>query len=243
MDARVKLVASLALVVAVVTLRSPAALALALAGTGALLLASGLGPGRLLRRTLVVFPFGGLAGLALAFTTPGEPVLPLGPPAWGLAVIGAGARAALLVVLRVWAAVWAAGLFTATTRLDEALRGLRAIGMPALMTTLAALTVRYVPVASGEFQRMWRGRLARGFVPRGILHQPARSGLGALFGMLFLRSLDRSERLYRAMLARGLGHPARPVRAGPVALTHALAGAALVSFALGLFLWDRGWPW
>jgi cobalt/nickel transport system permease protein len=88
----------------------------------------------------------------------------------------------------------------ATTPFPDILALLRRLHVPAVLTTMAALLHRYVFVLSEEMQKMKRARRSRTF-------RKSRAGtwhsLSAAAGALFLRTTERSERIYRAMLARG----------------------------------------
>ncbi|BAS26497.1 cobalt ECF transporter T component CbiQ [Limnochorda pilosa] len=241
LDARVKLGVSLGWVVATASLRSVPATLLALGGTGALLAASGVRMGRLATRALWVLPFAGGVALAVAVTAPGEALATLGGGRFGLSVTAAGLREALALLLRVTAAAWAAAFLTETTRLDETLRALRWAGMPPLLTDLAGLVLREGPALHAELERMGRAREARAGGGRGPLRPDTLDGAGALVGMLFTRCLHRSERLYRSMLARGLGGRGRGLPGDPVPPGQVLAGVALAAAGLLILGWDRGW--
>jgi cobalt/nickel transport system permease protein len=98
--------------------------------------------------------------------------------------------------LSVWAATVAAHL-SGAERLAHALAGL---GVPRLLVSIVSMTVRYLSVGEDEVRRMLRARDARGVPPR--LRDRIRVA-GAMVGSLFVRSLDRAERVGSAMAARG----------------------------------------
>jgi cobalt/nickel transport system permease protein len=74
------------------------------------------------------------------------------------------------------------------------------MGMPAVMLTTLALMYRYLPVLAEESRRMQRARASRTFC-RG--RRQAWETLSAILGRLFIRSVERAERIYLAMCARG----------------------------------------
>ena len=91
-------------------------------------------------------------------------------------------------------------LLTWTTPFHEILQVLRRVRVPAVLLTTLALMVRYLPVLAEESKRMQRARASRTFSRRG----PALwRNLTAILGQLFIRSVDRAERIYLAMCARG----------------------------------------
>jgi cobalt/nickel transport system permease protein len=94
------------------------------------------------------------------------------------------------------ALIWLAG----TTRFDALLAGLRQLRVPILLVAVIGMTVRYLAVLAGELDNMQRARLAR--TTRASVWNDWHF-LPNLIGCLFLRSLDRAERVHQAMLARG----------------------------------------
>ena len=66
---------------------------------------------------------------------------------------------------------------------------------------MVLLTHRYIFVFLHEMKRMYRSMRVRGFHPSTSL-ETMRS-MGNFFGMLFVRSFDRTQRVYDAMLSRG----------------------------------------
>jgi cobalt/nickel transport system permease protein len=91
-------------------------------------------------------------------------------------------------------------ILAATTPAAGVLAFFRRLGVPSILTSMAALTVRYVHVLGDELRRMRRARRSRTF-RRGKAR--AWRSASAAAGHLFVRSTDRAERIYRAMSARG----------------------------------------
>nr|MBF0222687.1 cobalt ECF transporter T component CbiQ [Desulfobulbaceae bacterium] len=75
------------------------------------------------------------------------------------------------------------------------------LGMPVVICQMILLSHRYIHVFLQEMRRMYRGMKVRGFRKRTDL-ETLRS-LGNLLGMLIVRSFDRTQRVYDAMLSRG----------------------------------------
>jgi cobalt/nickel transport system permease protein len=91
-------------------------------------------------------------------------------------------------------------LLSNTTPFSELLLLFRRIGVPALLITVLALTYRYIFVLIDEAARLRRARDSRIFV---IRHARMWLSLTSLMGQLFIRSTERSERIYTAMTSRG----------------------------------------
>ena len=95
------------------------------------------------------------------------------------------------------------------TRFEDLLAGLRACGLPKILTAIFGLMWRYLYVLVIEVCSLTQARLARSSA---LPDSSQRSGGGVLWrarvtggmaGTLMLRSLDRSQRVYQAMQARG----------------------------------------
>ena len=164
-----------------------------------------LGPFRTARRALFALPFV-LAALPLVFTRTGDPLgsFALGPLT--LTVSGDGLQMFTTIALKSWVSVQAALLLAFTTPFHELVEGLRLLRLPAIMVSIISFMYRYLGVLSAEATRMARARGARsasvGGRSGGTLAWRAKV-TGSMVGSLFLRSYERSERIYAAMQARG----------------------------------------
>ena len=92
-------------------------------------------------------------------------------------------------------------LVSNTTPFSEVLRVLRRVRVPALLITTIALMHRYLFVLAEEAERMRRARASRTFTARRRWQWPV---LASVAGQLFIRTSERSERIYAAMCARGM---------------------------------------
>ena len=114
-------------------------------------------------------------------------------------------------------------------RVDR-LRALRAVRVPSILVTIVSMTYRYLFVLADEAHRMLRARQSRsasaGGQSGGSIAWRGRV-TGNMAGSLFVRSLDRSDRIYQAMLARGYDGTVRRVGETPTAGRLSVAVAAL----------------
>ncbi|MDE6246455.1 MAG: energy-coupling factor transporter transmembrane protein EcfT [Muribaculaceae bacterium] len=78
-------------------------------------------------------------------------------------------------------------------------RGLHRLGVPAFLTDQLLFIHRYLSVLVYEALTMQRARSARGY---GKKRYPVRVW-GVMIGQLFIRAIDRAEKINRAMIARG----------------------------------------
>ncbi|MGD2058539.1 MAG: cobalt ECF transporter T component CbiQ [Anaerolineales bacterium] len=205
LDPRVKILATLGFILTAVTLPEGAWISYALLYVLILALAwsTELGVAFMLRRGVIALPFV-LAALPLPFLTPGEVIYKL--PLLGWTMTDAGSFRFLSILLRTWVAVQAAVILSATTTIPDILWGLERLKVPGIIVATIGLMVRYLFVLADEAVRMVRARTSRspkieGVRPPGVIWQGGMAGM--MVGSLFLRSLERSERVYAAMLARG----------------------------------------
>ena len=208
LDPRVKVVVAIAFIVSNALLPDGAWLAFGLTWLAGLFLnwLSRLGLGFTLRRSFIALPFA-LAAITAIFAIPGEP---LGEWKIGSLILiptDAGLLRFVSIVIRSWLSVQAAILLVATTPFPDLIHAFEHLRVPAILTTIIAFLYRYLFVLTDEVMRLTRARQARSAAVAG-----QRSGrsvwwrartAGNMTGQLFLRSYERSDRIYNAMLARG----------------------------------------
>ncbi|MFW0784202.1 cobalt ECF transporter T component CbiQ [Gordonia sp. CPCC 206044] len=145
-------------------------------------------------RMLIEAPFLVLAVL-LPFAEAGERVHVM-----GLSLSVPGLYAAWGIVIKGTLGVAASLTFAATTPARELPLALTRLGVPATVTPVIVMMLRYADVLSEQIRRMHTARVARGDSPR-MLHQVSAIAKGV--GSLFLRSYERGERVHLAMMSRG----------------------------------------
>ena len=189
LDARVKLLAAVAYVVAVVATplgswRLLGGLGLALA---VLIAASGASPIRLFLRWL---GFLALVGFLAALTAGG--LAERSHMSWGLVVLNLlikNSLAFLMMLVLVHVTTW-----------PQLLLAMRRLGMPPVLAATLGFMDRYVNVLRDELERMRSARRARWFRQGRDLSVGT---LSTMIGVLLLRALEREERVHAAMTARG----------------------------------------
>ena len=170
-------------------------------------------------RARVILPLVVFVAVFIPFVRGGEQ-LDLGP----VSVSKVGVGVFLLVTLKATIGTVSAVLLGATTSFPDVLHGLERLRVPRLLVVIAAFMYRYLFVVAAEARRMRAALSARGYRPR---HAIQAAALGRVITALFLRTYDRGERVYLAMLARGY--------AGAMPRLSALAFGRLdVAFVAGL---------
>ena len=230
LDPRAKIVAAVTLALAVVL--APPLAPPALAAVAALLLAvaliAGLPIGWVLRRSALVIPFAGTIAL----------FAPLG--AGSLSVHGAieaysqgGWIEAYAVISKAWLTALAMILAAATTPTPLLLKGLERLHVPRAMLLIMTFMYRYVASLGSQLSSARRALDSRGFTVTGWRRVKL---YGHLAGSMFIRSYERAERVYAAMLSRGFDGTlpaARPLRMrAPDVLTLAIAVMAAAALLL-----------
>ncbi len=197
-----------------------------------------------LKRSLIILPFL-LTAMTLLINTPGNVLLDWSAGPVTLAVSDAGLVRFVSVMARGWLAVQAAILLTAVTRFPDLMHALNHLHVPAILVSIISFMYRYLFVLAEEVQRMLRARQARsarlpgsGAIGGSVIWRARVAG--QMVGQLFLRSLDRSDRVYQAMIARG--YRGRMLTMNPHELTRpdwiagitALAAVFLIQFVARL---------
>ena len=239
LDPRLKLLATLAFILVTSTLppQSWPAFAL-LAGLALAAVAAARIPVlEVLKRSMIALPFAGMLAISLLFTRTGQVLWAWHPLGMTLAVTDEGLILFATVVAKAWLSVVVTTLLLATTPLFDLLRAMRALRVPAVLTATMSFTVRYLYVLLEEAARLHTARAARSAGPGGSVAWRARV-LAGMIGTLFIRSYERSERIYAAMLSRGyageiktLAQPAWQRRDSWTALAWAVALVAAILLA------------
>jgi cobalt/nickel transport system permease protein len=160
----------------------------------ALVAVTGMGYGRFARRLTIEVPFLAFA-VFLPFFAGGDQ---LGDGWWSLSIDGLWAS--WNIVAKGTLGVATSVILTSTTSLADLVRGMERLHAPAAFTSITTFMVRYAEVITGEMQRMKVARESRGHDPRWIWQIRA---IAHSAGTLFIRSYERGERVYLAMLSRG----------------------------------------
>jgi cobalt/nickel transport system permease protein len=186
-DARAKLGVLLVFLIAVST--TPAGAWSAMAGQG-LLLAVAAGASRL--------PIRGLAARAAL-------VLPFSGTFALLTWLAGDATLATTLAAKAFVSAFAALLLVATTPMADLTAALETLRVPRTLVMVIQFLYRYLFTISEQAQHMRLAARARGGAGRAGASR-FRAAAGAL-GVLFVRSWERAEGVYSAMLARGFrGH-------------------------------------
>jgi cobalt/nickel transport system permease protein len=235
LDPRVKVVVTLFFILSSAMLPDGAWLAF-IASWGVVLLVGRMAqvpPEYLLKRSLIAIPFA-LAAVTVIFTMPGPALVTW---QWGTRVLQIsepGMSRFASILLRSWVSVQMAILLTAVTQFPDILHALRHLRVPHILIAILSFMYRYLFVLADEAMRLLRAREARSARPMGgggggSLIWRAKVA-GGMAGQLFLRSFERSDRVYNGMLARG--YRGRLLTMNP----HVMSGRDWLAGGIGLLM-------
>jgi len=189
------------------------------------------------KRLLIVSPFAVAAAILFPVLEPGWAVWTVTVGGRHIVVTEEGLLRAADIVAKFFLCVWAVLLVLSTTRFQDMVAALGRLHVPRILVTQMAFMYRYLWVLSDEVMRLRNARAARDY-GYGSWRLRLRSTT-AVVGVLFLRTLDRSERIYRAMAARGFDGRLGTARAEPLRPVDWLFAIACVAAAAGIVAWDR----
>lgn len=146
----------------------------------------------IMKKVLFVSPFALFIGIFNPLLDSGTVVL------WQGIHISTGWISLLSIMMKFSLTISAALLLIATTSFPGICNALQKLGVPALFTSQLLFLYRYIFVLMEEAMRMARARDLRTFGAHG-------TGIKVfvrLIGLLFIRTVERAERIYQSMLSR-----------------------------------------
>jgi cobalt/nickel transport system permease protein len=212
LDPRNKLLATLVLIAAVVMTPPGSWLAYSLffALIVALILLSRVPQLYILKRSVVIIPFVLLVAVFIPFFKEGEPAFGFNIWAWHISLTHIGLELFWSILAKSWLSILSLILLTSTTSFASLLKGMEKLCMPRVMVMLLSFMYRYIFLLADEAMRMKQARDSRNF---GSTQLRKISTTGHMIGTLFIRSYERGERVYAAMVSRGFdGHSRIMVR-------------------------------
>ncbi|MCK9363216.1 MAG: cobalt ECF transporter T component CbiQ [Syntrophales bacterium] len=178
----------------------------------------------MIRKIIVVSPFAVFIGIF-------NPLLDTKTVAVIFGVsLSAGWISFLSILMKFALTISAALLLIATTSFPGICHALRRLGVPALFVSQLLFLYRYLFVLMEEAMRIIRAREMRSFGSHGA----GMKMFVRLIGILFLRTMDRAERIYYAMLSRGFQGDIPTLKRSHIALPDLLFLSVMIAY-LGVF--------
>jgi cobalt/nickel transport system permease protein len=199
LDARVKVVSVLALLISVNLSRSLAIIAAIYGFTLLLAWRSSIPAGFFIKRVWLALPFfTAMIAVPALFLTPGPPLLYL---PFGLVITQTGLTTVLFLLLRVSTSVSLTLLLILTTPWNTVLSALGVLRVPDVFILILGMTYRYIYLLLHTANDMFLSRKSR--VVGRLSTSENQKILAAISATLLGKSLNMSSDVYLAMLSRG----------------------------------------
>ena len=184
-------------------------------------------------RTVFIPAFAALISLPVLFITPGHPIFATNIGI-NLTITSEGLVRFLVFSVRVWFCVASLSLLILSTGFDKMLKLLSSMKVPPVVVQMFSLTYRYFFVSVHEAQSFLIAKEARTYVNRRTINYQALKDLGSILAALFIRTYERSERVYLAMKSRGFAiENDNKLTMPPLRLRDAFfASSIIIAFAL-----------
>lgn len=157
----------------------------------------------LLTRTAMIPLFAAVISLPVLFITSGTPVASANLSLFTLTVTSEGIIRFLIFTVRVWFCVASLTMLILSMGFSSFLKMLSSIRVPSILIQMFSLTYRYLFLSIHEVQKVLIAKEARTYNNRRTINLSNLKHSGALLSILFIRTYERSERVYMAMKSRG----------------------------------------
>lgn len=196
----------------------------------------------LLVRLLVPLGIAWLVFLTVLFTQGGHPLFVIDLKFLTLTAWREGAMKGLLLFTRIMAAVTLATLLAFSTPMIEILETLRLCRIPGTIIDIADMMYRYIFIIQDTAHTMHRAQLSRMGNKGSWAHRVADTG--SIACNILIKSVDRSTRIYQAMLSRGYTENTTEMQffSQPIPVRDKLIGCASVAGMLLLVIVNVYWP-
>lgn len=154
----------------------------------------------ILKRSLLVIPFVLVIGIFIPFIKEGEAAAPVSLGILQLNLSRSGLELLKNILMKAYLSILVLILLTSTARFSDLSLALQKLRFPRILILSTSFMYRYLFVLADEMMKMDMGRKARQTRKRSLGDFRI---LGRMIGILFIRSFERGERIYQAMLARG----------------------------------------
>jgi cobalt/nickel transport system permease protein len=185
-------------------------------------------------RTTLIPLFAAFITIPVLFLTSGDPVFSANIGTINIVMTSEGITRFLVFSIRVWFCVASLTLLVLSTGFDKILTLLASLKVPNLVIQLFSLTYRYFFVSIHEVQSVLIAKEARTYNKRLTINIQSLKDLGSIISNLFIRTYERSERVYLAMKSRGfvIENKSKPINQSLRAIDFAFALLLIIPVAL-----------
>ncbi|MCI4625933.1 MAG: cobalt ECF transporter T component CbiQ [Candidatus Magnetoovum sp. WYHC-5] len=196
-DPRIKLVTFIPIVFIIATTKDLITCTLALAVAGIFVAIAKLNIRKIAERIVMVNLFILLLWLFIPFSYTGHEIARIG----ALSISKEGVYSTTLITFKANAIFIFTITMLGTSRVFSLAHALLHLKVPVKLVYMFFFCYRYITLLHEEYERLIRAALIRGFKPKTNIH--TYKTYAYLAGMLIVRSYERAERIYKAMLCRG----------------------------------------
>jgi len=154
----------------------------------------------ILKRSLSVIPFVLMIAIFIPFFKKGEIIGGYSFGALKLTLTYDGLMVLWNVLVKSYLSVLALIVLTGTTKFTRLIRGLERLKCPKIIVMILSFMYRYIFLLEDVLEKMLQAKASRTVAGSRWFHAKA---LANVLGNLFVRSYERGEAIYLAMLARG----------------------------------------
>jgi len=153
----------------------------------------------LIKRILMIIPFGGFIALFQPFIRGESIIYYLGM----LPVYSEGLEFGIALFLKFLVSISAIVLLSSTTPMYEVINAGKKLGIPSIMSTLLGMMIRYLFVMFDVLESTLKAQKSRAINRKNLGYKELLNTFGSLIGLVFLKSYEQGERTYLGMLSRG----------------------------------------
>ncbi|MBP2172081.1 cobalt ECF transporter T component CbiQ [Methanococcus voltae] len=150
-------------------------------------------------RILMILPFGIFIVLFQPFIR-GETVI---YSLFGIPVFLEGLNFGILLFAKFFVSITCIVLLSSTTPTFKVVEALKKLGLPAFMSMILGLMIRYLYLIFENMQKLLLSHKSRCQNHKKVSYKLQIKNIGNLIGTLFVKSYEQGERTYFAMLSRG----------------------------------------
>ncbi len=155
----------------------------------------------ILKKSLLILPFVFLVAIFLPFYLNDENYWIIKIGIYNLKISKMGMIKFLNLIIKSWLAIITMILLSSTTRFRDLLYAFYTLKLPSILILLLSFMYRYIFIIYDEAQKMYYAAILRSGKKLNIIQSI--KIISKIIGVLFIRSYERSERVYYAMIARG----------------------------------------
>jgi cobalt/nickel transport system permease protein len=154
----------------------------------------------ILQRSLVIFPFVIMIAIFVPFFKQGQVAASWDIGSWHIAITYEGLAVLVNVIVKSWLCILCLIVLSSSTKFEQLLHGMYRLRVPQVFVQITSFMYRYMFVLADQAMRMQMARDSRNY---GLNRSNIFKTMGNMIGMLFIRSYERAEKIYAAMLSRG----------------------------------------